>query len=303
PCINAPGRLEGAGLAARLFLSEDAAEAAAIASRLVELNVWRRELTESGFRFALELLEGEGEGSDKVLVLHCPQVHESVGGIVAGKVKEKYHRPAVILCGDKDLVRGSCRSVGDYNIFEGLLKCRDILEAFGGHPMAAGLSVKKDKIGELRRRLNEDCLLDEEGLTPLLRIDKSLDVTRASYELAVALQALEPFGKGNHQPFFGDKNVSLQRITLLGQNEQVMKVTCNKQGKYGSVDLISFHDKERLSRFIAENWGEAAWQGLLYGKAPGVLLDIVYTVNVNEFNGRSSLQLQLVDFRMGGDKE
>ena len=298
PCINASGRLEIANIAAELFITEDEEQALLLAQKLIELNNSRKELTAQGVDTALaEISFNDSYLQDRVMVIYCPDIHPSISGIVAGKIKEKYYQPAVVLAGDKDIVKGSCRSIEGYNIFEGLLQCRDFLDSFGGHPMAAGLSIKKEYIDKLRETMNVNCALTDEEMSPLIYIDKQLAIHDSSLSLAEAINSLQPFGKANPKPIFADKNILISRVNLFGKNKQVLNLVCYKHNNANKINIISFSDKERFQEVVITAYGEEAWTALLQGRGL-ISADIVYNLNVNDYNGEVSLQLRLIDFRL-----
>ena len=221
-----------------------------------------------------------------------------MAGIIAGRVKEKYYRPSVIIVGRGDVVRGSCRSVDGYNIYEALFACRDLLPAFGGHPMAAGLTIAPDDIDELRSRLNSSFPIESVPLEPQRRIDCPLLPSQTSLDLAQELTRLAPFGKGNPCPLFAAKSLSLTRISVLGKNENVLRWYL-RQPDGQSCEAIDFYNKNRLYKEIEAAAGSHLWHELLSGRPSKILsFDIVYQLNVNKFNGRESAQLQINDFRL-----
>lgn len=298
PCINASGRLDIADTAVELFLTDQAERAGQLAAQLVELNHQRRVLTEEGARLAFELVEKQELDKNKVIVLYCDEIQESVAGIIAGRVKERFYRPSVVLVGKGETLRGSCRSVEGYNIYLGLYSCRDLLPAFGGHPMAAGLAVGVADIPELQRRLNEDCQISLEDLQPSYRIDCPLLPSQAGLELARSLLQLAPYGKGNLCPLFAVKALRLTRTSLLGKNENVMRWYFRQPDGAG-CEVIDFCHRDRLHNLLNEHFGNNLWQELLNGR-PGrsVELDLIYQLNVNSYNGRETAQLQVIDFRL-----
>ena len=298
PCINASGRLDIADTAVELFCTDNTHRAEELATRLVELNQQRRQLTEEGAALAFEMIEAKRLQEDNVIVLYCDELQESVAGIIAGRVKERYYRPSVIIVGRGDVVRGSGRSIDGYNIYEGLFACRDLLPAFGGHPMAAGLSISVKDIDELRQRLNAGFPVDSVPLEPQRRIDCPLLPSQTSIDLARKLTQLAPFGKGNPYPLFAAKSLSLTRLSILGKNENVVRWYV-KQPDGQSSEAIDFAGKSRLYDIIAEQAGSHLWHELLIGKPSKILkFDIVYQLNLNTFNGRESAQLQIIDFRL-----
>lgn len=298
PCINASGRLDIADTAVELFLSEDRKRAESLAARLFDLNQQRRQLTEDGAKHAFSLIEEQKLNQDKVIVLYCDELLESVAGIIAGRVKEKYYRPSIIIVGRGDVVRGSGRSIDGYNIYEGLFACRDLLPAFGGHPMAAGLSIAAKDIDELRKRLNEGFPSDSVIMEPQRRIDCLLLPSQTSLSLARDLVKLAPFGKGNSCPLLAAKSLNLTRISVLGKNENVLRWYL-RQPDGQSCEAIDFSGKDRLYDLIQTKYGTHLWHELLQGR-PSVMpgFDIIYQLNLNRFNGRESAQIQIADFRL-----
>ncbi|MCR4962997.1 MAG: single-stranded-DNA-specific exonuclease RecJ [Firmicutes bacterium] len=302
PCINASGRMEMAGLAVELFLTEDRQKAERLAEHLVALNNERRSLTEQGSALAFGQILEQGYDADKVIVLYHPDICESVAGIIAGRIKEKYYRPAVVLAGKKEYIRGSCRSVEGYNIYMALNQCADLLQTFGGHPLAAGLAIAPENIGELRRRLNEICALTDEDMQAHYRIDKALPVEQATLSLAKQLQRFEPFGKGNPPVYLADRRLRLVKITLLGKEEHVMRLTFRK-GERGPWEAVCFNGKERLFDLLESRLPAGSCQRLLAGNClEPPMLDIIYTLNVNVFNNRETAQIQISDFRLSEEE-
>lgn len=296
PCINASGRLDIADTAVELFLTADVERADYLANQLTELNQERRRLTEEGATLCCRMIEEAGFDQDKVIVIHCRDAQESVAGIIAGRVKERYYRPAVVLVGRGEQVRGSCRSIDSYNIYDGLFSCRDLLAAFGGHPMAAGLSIRAEDVPQLRQRLNDHCQLGEDELQPTFRVDCPLSPAYANLDLALALEALAPYGKGNSRPLFAACGLQLSRITLLGKG-QVMRWQL-RLPTGATCEAINFSARDRLQNLLSDSYGPTAWEQLLQGRCTEqVLLDVIYQLEVNHYNGRDSAQLQIIDFR------
>ncbi len=298
PCVNAAGRLETADVAVELFLTTNLDRANQLANRLVDLNRQRRQLTENGAKIAEATIVAQNLAQDKVIVLHCTQISESVAGIIAGRVKEKYHRPTIILVGDGDMLRGSGRSIEGYNIHDGLSACRDLLLEFGGHPMAAGLSISADNVTTLRERLNAQCRLTAEDMLPVYRIDCPLIPAAADLQLAKRLLLLEPFGKDNPAPLFVATSLRLVRLAVLGKERNVIRWQFQQpDGRFG--EAIDFSGQQQLQMEIAQHFGLTVWRDLLAGSCKqNVLLDMIYTVSINHFNGRESVQLQVVSFRI-----
>lgn len=298
PCINASGRLELADIAVNLFLSDTQEEAYQLAQQLVELNNSRKNLSNEGVKMVKETIEKEHLYDDKVILVHQPDLHESIAGIVSGRIKELYYRPTFVFASHKEIIRGSGRSIEGYNMFEALVECGDLLEIFGGHPMAAGLSLKKENLPLLRQRLNENCRLEVKDMIPTTYIDLRMPIERATLGLAKALTKLEPFGKGNTMPLFGDKDLSVSRIQLLGSDNNILKVFFdNRQGK-GLISSILFRKKAEFQQMVLDFGGESLWEDLMKGNENRLNIDIIYTVEVNHFNNNQYLQLQIKDFRL-----
>ncbi|MGI5892731.1 MAG: single-stranded-DNA-specific exonuclease RecJ [Bacillota bacterium] len=303
PCINASGRLEMASMAVEMFLTEDENMAHELATHLVELNCSRKEMTTKGTAMAIELVKKQALQENKVIVLHCPEIPESVAGIIAGKVKEHFYRPTIILTGNDDIFRGSCRSIEGYNISQALSSCRDLLITFGGHPMAAGFSIYQKNLDSLHKKLNDECKLALDEMVPVIRIDKKMSLHLTSRQLAQVLHVLHPHGKGNDIPYFADKNVSINRINVIGKDGNVVKFICNASGRNNIIELISFNGRKKLENLIISHFGEDKWLGLLNGHTSGIRMDFIYTIATNEYNGKDNLQLQVIDFRIGEENK
>ncbi|MCL1817211.1 MAG: DHHA1 domain-containing protein, partial [Clostridiales bacterium] len=298
PCINACGRLDDAGQAVELFITEDEARATAMAVYLTGLNDKRKALTEEGTTIALEIIESQGLYNDKIIVAHCEEIHESVAGIIAGKLKEHFYKPVIVISGTKDTVRGSGRSIEPFHMYQALNACHELFINFGGHPMAAGFSLPLANVSLLRETLNRNCTLSEVEMQPLRRVDRFLPLSEATLQLAYELRALEPFGKGNQSVCFGDKEVKLLKISLLGANGQVLRLSLQSTGMRGQLEAVYFEGKEKLQELLLAGFGEQYWSNLLKGNQGGVYLDILYSLNINVYQGRESAQVQILDFRI-----
>ena len=299
PCLNASGRLQTVEEAIQLFLTNDAQEAKKIAANLIQLNQQRKNITNAGITTAVAQIEKHLlNDNNRLLVVYDSQIQESVAGIIAGKIKEKYNRPTIVIGGDEEqsLLKGSCRSVEGYNIMKGLKKVDDMLITYGGHPMAAGFTIERDDLPHLEERLNQDPDLIQLEPTRVIRIDKYLPFTYCDLPLAKELKRLEPYGNGNPIPYFADKNVLIDKISLIGKDESVVRIHCKISGRNNWVELISFNGKDELHQLLQK---AGAWDRLLKGIAPGIRMDIVYTISINEFHNKKRVQLCLVDFRLG----
>lgn len=297
PCINAAGRLESGRQAVELFCSKDDRDAREKAKMLVRLNEERKHLTEeAAMRADIALQEGDAL-KERVLVLYDPMIHESIAGIVAGRIKDKYYHPTILITGSEDGAKGSGRSIEGYHIFEALFENRDLFTRFGGHAMAAGLSLPVENIDILRKRLNEQCQLTDEEMIPVLRIEKSLSFAEIDLGLAKELKALAPFGKGNPAPLFGSKGICADRVDMIGKDRNILRMTLSEPQSGTRFSAISFDGYEQLREMLKELYpAEECDKIILSGQLPE-LLDIVYSVDINTYNGRSNVQLMIKDFR------
>ena len=298
PCINASGRLTIADLAVNLFLSTDISEAMLLAEKLVTLNHERRNLTEEGTALAVKIIEENKLHKNKIIVVSSNEIMESVAGIIAGRIKEKFYRPSIVIGGRGELLHGSCRSVEGYNIFAGISECQEFLPEFGGHPMAAGLTICSADIPAFAQKINNLCKLTENDFQPSYRIDLLLSVAKANLNFAKELQKMEPFGHGNPRPLFADTKLCLERLTIMGKTERALRWHF-RDGKGMLTEAVSFNGKDRLKTFIEENYKPETWDELIKGRVNDkVFIDIIYTLSVNLYNERESAQLQIVDFRL-----
>ena len=297
PCINATGRLESGRQAVELFCSRDEKEAREKAKNLVQLNEERKHLTEDATMRADLALQEENVLQDRVLVLYDPVIHESIAGIVAGRIKDKYYHPTILITGSEEGAKGSGRSIEGYHLFEALFENRDLFTRFGGHAMAAGLSLPVENIDVLRKRLNEQCQLTDEEMIPVLRIEKSLSFAEIDLGLAKELKALAPFGKGNPAPLFGSKGISVDRLDLIGRDKNILRMTLSEPQNGIRLSAVSFDGYAQMLGMLKELYPtEDCAKMILSGQLPH-LLDIVYSVDINTYNGRSNVQLMLKDFR------
>lgn len=296
PSINASGRLDSAIKALQLLLSTDEEEAKIIAKELRELNDERKRLTDDGIKKAVNIINTTDLKDDKILVIYEPSINESVAGIIAGRIKEKYNKPTIILTKGKEGVKGSGRSIEECNIFEELSKCKDILLKYGGHPMAAGLSLEERYIPALRRRLNENVSLTDDDLIPKVYIDMELPFENISIKLINELMLLEPFGKGNERPLFGTKNLRIKRGLLLGVNKNVLKlILSNNNGK--TIEGLIFGDVENFESKVLKLYGEDELKKLYNGIKNNIKIDILYYPSIDEYNGNINIQLIIQNYR------
>ena len=298
PCINASGRLDNAEIAVELFLTKDYNKAEIYANKLHSLNEERKHMTENGFNKVVDKIQRSNIKEDHVLVVYEPSVHESIAGIIAGRVKDRYYRPTFVLTKSKDenKIKGSGRSIEEYNMFEEVTKTKDLLLAFGGHPMAAGLSLSIDNLEDFRKRLNEESRLTKDDLVPKVYMDMHLPLDYISFSLVEDLKLLEPYGKGNPRPLFGEKNIKIKKAFLLGNNQNVLKlILFTKSGR--TIDGIYFGDIDEFERRISNKFGIEELDKLYKGVENKIQLDIVYTPNINEYMGKRSLQVYIQNYR------
>ena len=297
PCINATGRLESAMLGVELFMCEDDAKAMALADKLVQLNDERKDMCAKFVEKVVDSLQGTD--LDKVLVLYEPEIHESIAGIVAGRVKDALHRPTIVLAQSGGIVKGSARSIERYNIFEEMQKCKDLFLRFGGHKMAAGVSLAEENVNELRRRLNAACVLSDDDFIPNIYIDKELRLDDVTYELADSLNLLAPFGKENKQPLFATYDVYTESVEIIGQSGETMRL-CFRLASGRKLRAVAFKSVDKFAQMLAEDYSDEVVQNFLHGRIRNttVKMDIAYHIEINEFNGNSSLQLRVVDIRL-----
>lgn len=280
PCINAGGRLDTAKRALELFDSAEKESADRLAGDLKALNDSRKELTREGVEEAIRQVEETARRSEKVLVIYLPDCHESIAGIIAGKIKERYYRPTIVLTDAEEGMKGSGRSIPGYHMFEELCKCKELFTKFGGHPMAAGMSLPKENLQKLRSRLNENCTLTDEQMIEKLSIDIAMPIQYISEGFIHELKILEPFGNGNGKPLFAERNFHVLQSQILGKNRNTVKV-------YGT------------------NEAGCHMEGLYFGNPEEFMtllkrkdkISITYYPAVNEFRGRKTLQLMIQDFQ------
>ncbi|WP_027633874.1 single-stranded-DNA-specific exonuclease RecJ [Clostridium hydrogeniformans] len=294
PCINATGRLETAELSLKLLMSSSKEEGELYAKKLFELNKERQDMTSHGVERAIEIVE-EGSGDDKVLVIYIDDIHESIAGIIAGRIKERYNLPTFVITKAHEGAKGSGRSIEGYNMFEEMVKCKEFMEKFGGHPMAAGLSLKNENIDPLRRKLNNVCTLSEEDIVPKITLDMALKPQDIGLSLVKTLERLEPFGKGNSKPVFGAKGVKALRGNLMGKDKNFLKLKLS----YGDAffDGVMFNKVENLVEEVNNKYGEGTFERFLNGDNT-LELDLVFNLEINEFNNREYLQLMIKSFRI-----
>lgn len=296
PCLNAGGRLDTAKRALALLNAKTQQEAKALAQDLKSLNDSRKDMTAEAVEQAAELVEDQPEGKDKVLLLYLPDCHESLAGIVAGRIRERYTRPVFILTDAAQGVKGSGRSIEAYHMYEGLNRCKELLDKYGGHKLAAGLSLKKENIAPLRRMLNETCTLTEQDLAEKVPIDMELPFSCVTEKFVSELELLEPFGKGNTKPVFAARNVSVLEGRILGKNHNVLKLRV-RDNAGTSIDAMFFGNIDSFFGFLEDRFEAGAKKRLLNGYADDIKLSVTYYPGINEYQGRKSLQIVITHYR------
>lgn len=280
PCMNASGRLSTAKRALQLLLSQDVKEASVLAEDLKNLNDSRKDMTAKGVEQAVELVETTDLLYDRVLVIYLPDCHESLAGIIAGRIRERYTRPVFVLTRAEEGVKGSGRSIEAYHMFQEMVKCKELLTKFGGHPMAAGLSLPEENVEAFRRKLNENCVLTQEDMIEKIVIDVPMPMSYVTIPLIRQLSQLEPFGKGNTKPVFAQKKLRFADCRVFGKNRNVVKM----QGKdeFGfTAECIWFGDGDDFLEKLRE---KECW-------------DVIYYPSVNVFRGRESIEMVIQNIR------
>lgn len=279
PCINASGRLDTAARSLALLNAENQDEAAKLAGDLTALNQSRKSLTEEGKEAAIHQVEKTDLKDDRVLVIYLPDCHESIAGIIAGRIREKYHKPTFVLTKGENSAKGSGRSIEAYSMYEELVRCADLLIQFGGHPMAAGLSIEEKNIEKFRRRLNQNCSLTEEDLQPKIVIDVPMPISYITKNLIRQIALLEPFGKGNTKPLFAQKGLKVLDAVVVGRNRNVAKVRLmDPQGTV--MDGVYFGEADEFVHFIKDRSS----------------VSVTYYPEINQFRGREDIQIVIQNY-------
>lgn len=296
PCINASGRLDTAKRALELLLAEDDAVAEDLAHTLKELNDERKDMTQQGVAQAIELIEEGVLKEDKVLVVYLPDCHESLAGIIAGRIRERYHKPVFVLTDAADGLKGSGRSIETYNMFAEMSKCAELFTKFGGHPMAAGLSLPRENMEAFHKKINENSVLTEDDFIPKVTIDVPMPISYITERLVEELGLLEPFGKGNTKPLFAEKSLNILSARILGKNRNVIKLQV--LGAAGTVmEAMYFGDVERFQEYLREKFGHTETEKLFQGRENAVTLSLAYYPGINEFRGNRTLQIVIQSYQ------
>lgn len=279
PCINASGRLDTAARSLELLLADNMEDAMKLADDLYDLNQSRKAMTEQGKEQAIQSIEENNLGKDRVLVVYLPDCHESLAGIIAGRIREAYNKPVFVLTKGADGVKGSGRSIEAYSMYEELVKCSDLLTQFGGHPMAAGLSMEEKNVELFRRCLNDNCTLTEQDLIPKIMIDVPMPISYLSKKLTEQLKVLEPFGKGNSKPLFAQKNLRAVGIRVFGRNRNVAKMLLIDENGI-KMDAVYFGEAQEFVDFVQAH----------------DTISVTYYPEINVFQGRENLQVVIKNY-------
>ncbi len=293
PCFNAAGRIATVKESFDLLMEEDPETALERAEQLKKINEERKQMTEEGadkaYRLVEERREGGAEETDgklpDILILLLPDTHESLVGIIAGRVKERYHHPVIVFTRTEEgLVKGSGRSIDSYHMFRGLMKCRDLMVRFGGHKMAAGMTLRERDLSELERRLNEESGLTEEDFCPVVHIDAPMPVGYVTEQLIRDLSRMEPFGVGNPKPVFAEQHFQILAGYRLGREKNVLKLRV-KNDRGNTCDAMLFRGAEDFDRFVVREWGETELKRMYEGKENYLDVAFTYYPSVNEYQG------------------
>lgn len=287
PCMNATGRLSTAKLAIDMLMEEDIEKIRTYAKKLVSLNNERKELTNIGLEKTLEIIKDKKYYNDDIIIVDVENIEESICGIIAGRIKEKFNKPTIIMTqsSQNGILKGSGRSIEAYNIYKEVFEIKDVLESFGGHPMACGLSIRSDKVEEFRQKLNDKSKLKKDDFVNIINIDAQIPIDKLSLEFAESLQRLEPFGKDNPKAKFADKNLFIKNINMIGKNNNTMKMILNKNGR--DIEAIKFNAQKDY-KYLSDKFK---------ANIIGNRIDAVFYPDINEFNGRRNLQVKLIDIR------
>lgn len=296
PCLNASGRLDTAKRALELLCARTKKEADILAGDLKALNDSRKEMTQIAVEEAISQVEENGMQENSVLVVYLPHCHESLAGIVAGRIRERYYKPVFVLTSAKEGIKGSGRSIEAYHMYEKLNECKEFLTKFGGHKLAAGLSMKEADLEAFRNKLNAKADLSREDLTEKVLIDMQMPFLGVTQALVEELQLLEPFGKGNTKPVFAERNVEFLKAWILGKNRNILKFRV-KDANQTEMDAIYFGDAEKMIDYMEKQFGKRATEQVFAGGAAGIKMAVTYYPGINEYMGRKSLQITILNYR------
>lgn len=295
PCINASGRLDTAKRALELLRAGTQKEADILAGDLKALNDSRKDMTEEAVKQAEEQVETTTISKDKVLVVYLPDCHESLAGIVAGRIRENYYKPVFVLTDAEEGVKGSGRSIDGYHMYEELNKCKELLTKFGGHRLAAGLSLPKENVGKFREMLNKNCTLTEEEMKEKVTIDMEMPFGCVTEGLVKELELLEPFGKGNTKPVFAARGVTLLGARILGKNRNVLKLQVQDENGC-RIEAMLFHHADDFLGRLEEQYGKTEVEALLKGRGRQIRISMTYYPDINEYMGKKTPQIVVTHY-------
>lgn len=295
PCLNATGRLDTAARALQMFLTQDKAEAVTIAGELKELNDSRKGMTLQGTKQAIDLIEQTTLKEDKVLVVYLPECHESLAGIIAGRIRERYHKPVFVLTKAEDGVKGSGRSIDAYHMYDKMSECKELYTKYGGHKLAAGVSMPEENVEKFRKYLNDHCELMPEDFEEKILIDVPMPMSYVTPAFVRQLSVLEPFGNGNPKPVFAQKDLKICKGRILGKSGNVGKyLVKDETGR--SYDMIYFGNIELWHDFLIENFGKEEQDRLYRAGSDVIRISVIYYPDINVYQGKESLQMVMKDY-------
>lgn len=296
PCINATGRLDTARLSLELLQEPDYAKAIELAEKLKALNEERKNLTEQGIVEADRIIEQNAIADKKVMVVYMPKLHESLAGIIAGRIREKYCKPVFVVTDGENALKGSARSIPAYHIYEGMNEIKDVFLKFGGHALAAGFSLEKDRLAEFDQRINENCKLAPEDYEEKITIDVPMPMGYVTEKLIEQLAVLEPFGNGNEKPVFAQKDVEFIYCKVMGSAGNMGRISARTSDGI-MVNLVLFRNLDKLMEAIDAKYGAGTGERLTSQKCSGILMDVIYYPSINEYQGNRSIQFVLNDYK------
>ena len=295
PCMNASGRLDTAEITLELLLTKREPQASILAAKLVELNEERKKMTEQNLNQAIEQIQMKGWDQDKVMVVFLPDCHESIAGIIAGRLRERYYRPVFVLTRGEEAIKGSGRSIEGYSMFEEMVKVSELFLKFGGHPLAAGCSLLEENVTILREQLNQLCELEEEDFVSKVYIDIPMPMDYVTTGLIDEFKLLEPLGNGNRAPIFAQKDVTVSKAMVIGKNQNTIKlelITPNNN----IVEGIFFKGVDRFFECITERYGVEEARLVKSGNTKNVKLSFTFCPSINEYNGKTTIQMKILNY-------
>lgn len=296
PCMNASGRLDTAKRALELLNAKTVKVADVLAGDLKALNDSRKDMTAEAVEQAFIQVENTELKEDDVLVIYMPDCHESLAGIVAGRVREKYYKPVFVLTKGEEGIKGSGRSIETWHMYEGLNRCSHLLTKFGGHKMAAGLSMKEENLETFRKEINARSGIQPDDLIEKVQIDMQLPFSCVTESFVKELHVLEPFGKGNEKPLFAQRQVNVKSARILGKNQNVLKLRVEDGGKT-EIDAMYFGDVAGFQEYIRAKFGKNSYEQLFRGRGTGIIMAFTYYPSINEYQGIKTPQIVIQNYK------